>query len=161
MSEEETEALSKTYFSSFKAYTDTEIEQAAKDYMNNGEYFPPKPSQILSLVKNADIGKHTRELVERYTCSTCHEKVSAICDGVCLDCLGVPKPAYQNIKPLPKPTPSDYRMEGRIQCQKCGHVGMGIKEPAESGQWECRQCYTRMNNQEVAAAFRRLVEMVG
>jgi ribosomal protein L37AE/L43A len=162
MSPEETEGLSQTYFSAFKAYKDNEIQEAADDYATSGEYFPPKPAQILSLVKNVDQSKHNRELTEHWTCSMCKQKVSSITsDGVCLDCCGVPMPAYQSIKPLPNSTSRHYRMEGRMQCQTCGNVGMCIKEPADSGSWECRQCYTRMNNKEIAAAFRTLGEMVG
>ena len=160
MSPEETEALSQTYFGAFKAYKDTEIQEAADDYTTSGEYFPPKPAQIISLVKNTDQSKHTRELVERYTCSACHQKASGITDGICLDCAGLPRMSYETLK-LPEPTRGNYKIEGRMLCNQCGSVGMCIKEPLLSGEWRCRKCYTGMTGPEIAATFRKLAEMVG
>ena len=161
MTREEIQNLSDSYFRSFRAYSDLEIQEASDEYANTGEYYPPKPAQIINLIKSVDETKHNQELIYRYTCSMCKQRVVSISDGVCLDCLGIPKPTYSQIKPLQTHTPSNYRMEGRIMCQECGSVSMCIKEPSESGQWKCRKCYTGMNNQELAGAFRRLSEMVG
>ncbi len=156
MDQNEIESLSQTYFKSFRAYKDNEIKQAADDYTTSGEYFPPKPAQIISLVKNTDQGKHIRELVERYTCSMCHQKVSAITEGICLDCAGIPRMHYETPK-LAEPEKTNYRIEGRMRCNRCGHIGMCIKEPAdENGFWQCRECYTGLTNQEIAERFRKL-----
>lgn len=157
MGQSEIEDLGRTYYQSFKAFKDHEIEQAADDYMNSGEYFPPKPSQIISLVKSGDNSRHDRELVERWTCSLCKMKTSSITsEGVCLDCAGVPAPIYKHIKPLEDPIREHYTMEGRIRCQKCGYVGLGINDPSVSSQWLCRSCYSGKSREEIVTAWKEL-----
>jgi hypothetical protein len=136
MTSEEIETLIQTYFNAFKSYKDSEIREAADEYIKTGEYFPPKPVQILSLVRDAAIKKHDRELVEMWTCRICNQKVSCISSSrICADCQGYPLPSYESIKPWPDYTPNQYKIEGRVKCQKCGSIGTCIKEPINEGTW--------------------------
>ena len=45
------------------------------------------------------------------------------------------------------------------QCAKCGRYGMMISEPNGSA-YRCRECYTELTNEQIAAAFKRLGEMI-
>ena len=156
MTSDETESLIQTYFNAFRAYKDSEIREATDEYLKTGVVYPPKPAHIIALVKNQDQSNHTRELVERWTCSMCRKKTSSITvNGICLDCSGIPKPEYKHIKPLPIDERTNYRMEGRIMCQECGKVGMCIQEPGDK--WLCRQCYTGMDGKEIAANWRTVI----
>ena len=160
MTTQEINTVSNSYLNAFKSFTDEQIIQAADKYAETGEYFPPRPEAIISLITNIEVDKHTRELIARYTCRACGMKVSAITDGICLDCAGIPKPEYKNLKPLPEPSSRDYRIEGRVVCSVCGHIGMGINEPSGSEGWLCRKCYTGFTNQEIAERFKKLGEKV-
>ena len=158
LNDEEAKNLLQVYYKSFQGYTDREIKQASEEYIENGEYFPPKPFQITSLIKDAKSRKHQQDLVNRYTCSLCHEKVSAISPdegGKCLDCGGFPPSEKSQIHL--KPAKDDFKMEGRIKCQSCGDIGMCIKKPRDTGIWECQKCYSGLTKQETAQRYRDLV----
>lgn len=52
----------------------------------------------------------------------------------------------------------DYRITS-AKCSKCGRYGMAITEPIGSP-YLCRECYTGLTNQEIAARYKALSEMV-
>ncbi len=156
LTEEETQALEDTYFIAFKSHSDPVVKLAVHKYIEDGDFYPPRPKDILVRIEDREQDKHTRELVQRYTCSMCHQKVGAITEGICLDCAGMPRMYYEAPK-LGVSEKTNYRIEGRMRCNRCGHIGMCIKEPAdENGFWQCRECYTGLTNQEIAARFRKL-----
>ena len=153
--------LEDAYFAAFKAVPDGVLKTAAYAYMEEGEFFPPKPANLRKFVKGSAEAKHIRELIEAWTCSVCHQKVHSILTekGTCADCAGLPPVASSSVK-LPEWNPINYTMEGRIKCQSCGAIMSCIKEPRDSGAWKCQQCYTGLNKQEIAQRFNDLERMV-
>lgn len=155
MTQQEKQALEDGYFAAFRSCNDIELAEALNLYLEDGEYFPPKPKDILSGIKNKPTQRHTRELIELYTCKQCHQKVSAITDGICLDCAGIPRLETNKVK-LQDPEDRDYRIEGRIKCQECGKITMCIKEPIKTGPWRCRECYSGLTKKEIVDRFSEL-----
>lgn len=51
----------------------------------------------------------------------------------------------------------DYRITS-AKCSRCGRYAMAISEPI-GRPYLCRECYTGMSNQEIAAKFRALGEL--
>ena len=160
MSQEETSSIGRTYLEAFTGYSDKEITDAAAIYREEGEYFPPKPRQILDLVKDRIKSKHDEELRKMWTCSSCGQKVSTMSEGRCLDCRGVPIPEYRNLGNLDSYDKTPYRIEGRIQCSRCGLIGECIKEPVDSGDWLCVQCYSGLTRKQIAARFGELARIM-
>ena len=158
-SQAETETLSRTYYEAFRGYSDKQINEAGEKYNGEGEFFPPKPWQITNLIKNFNEDKHVKEMVAEYTCRLCNQKVSAISEGACLDCLGYPSVEYEKLKPFPIEERIPYRIEGRMKCQVCGSIGACIKEPIDEGQWQCQQCYTGLTKKEISQRLRDLQHM--
>ena len=110
------EEIGSIYYKAFEHYSNKQIKEAVEKYLAEGQYFPPRPYQITDLITTAKIEKHNKELRIRYTCPSCHQKVSAISDGICLDCGGF-MPS-EDKEPLYSPREEDdFKMEGRIQCQ--------------------------------------------
>ena len=160
MSREEIESLENAYFMAFSDYSDRQIKAAGQKYLQEGEFFPPRPKEIISRITDIDKGRHQKDLRERYTCVLCRERVSAITEGgVCLDCTGVPKPTYKNIS-LPKSEKSDFKIEGRRKCQECGKVDSCIKEPIDHGPWRCADCYRGFGKQVYIQRWRELSRMI-
>ena len=155
----EIKSLLDVYYKSFQGYSDNEIKRASEEYIENGEYFPPKPFQIISLVQGAKSKKHDQELKEAYICNICHERVSSISEGKCLDCAGF-VPGDGNQIRLSE-THDDFTIEGRRQCSKCGKIDMCIKEPKDSRVWECRDCYSGLTKQERTQRFRDIQKSMG
>ena len=145
----------------FTGYTDRDIQAAADQYRREGEYFPPKPAQILALVKDRSQLKHDEELRAMWTCKRCGQKASAISEGTCLDCEGVPLPQYKRLKPLLNPDKIPFRIEGRMKCQQCGYIGQCIKEPVDDGPWLCKECYSGMTAKEIMHRLNNLTDDVG
>jgi len=161
MSQEETNSLGRSYLEAFTGYSDKEITDAAAIYREEGEYYPPRPRQILDLVKDRGKGKHDDELRRMWTCNACRQKVGAISEGICLDCRGVPVPQYDKSLSLGAYEMNAYRIEGRIKCNQCGHIAQCIKEPADSEHWLCVECYGGLNRKQIAARFHKLAEIMG
>jgi protein-arginine kinase activator protein McsA len=155
LSHEEILALEDAYELAFQGVADKEIKAAGQLYLQDGDFFPPKPKEILARVKDRSTQKHIRELVELYTCKQCHQKVTAITDGICLDCAGFPLLESNRVK-LPEPEERDYKIEGRIKCQECGKIAMCIKEPISTGNWKCRECYSGLTKKEIVDRFAEL-----
>lgn len=161
MNQTEIEVLEKTYIVAFKPYTNKQISEAAELWMAEAEYYPPKPRDIISKIQDSVKVKNDEFLKKRYTCARCKQKMSAITsEGICLDCSGVPDISYQFIKSTPTDKKLNYKMEGRIKCNQCGAIGMCIKEPSDSGKWQCRVCYTGMTGTEIAKAWTQLSDMI-
>lgn len=155
MSPQEQETLANGYYLAFKKYSDKDIQQAGYKYMEEGEYFPPKPAQIIALISHAATDKHTAALKERFTCASCGEVVSGISERKCFDCAGIlPVEGYD--EPSIKPD-NDFRIEGRRQCQECGNIGLCVQEPRGTGEWLCKRCYTGLTDQEITEKFKSLV----
>lgn len=161
MNQTEIDTLERTYFVAFKPYTNKQISDASVLWMEDAEYYPPKPRDILSKIQDSAKVKNDDFLKKRYTCSMCHNKMSAITsEGICLDCAGVPDVSYKRIRPLMEGEKVNYKMEGRMKCQKCGAVGMAIKEPSDIGMWKCRKCYTGMTGVEIVNAWKTIGKMM-
>jgi len=154
-------SLEDAYFAAFKGVSDKVLKEAAYAYMEEGEYFPPRPANLRKFIRGSFEEKHNRELVENWTCSICHQKVSAIMKekGECVDCAGL-APLRWDYKELPDYNKSNYAMEARIKCQACVAVGLCIKEPRETGQWQCRKCYTGLTGSQIAQRFASLASRV-
>jgi len=144
------------YYHSLMDFTDNQIKHSAKQCLRDCEFFP-RPSDLVKRAKKEYSSE--RDLIERYTCSVCHEKVRAVSDGKCLDCGGFP-PIEKSKVTLPE-LDNDFIIEGRRKCQKCGSVSDCIKEPSGSGPWLCKKCYTGLTNKEIAQRFADLQKMMG
>jgi hypothetical protein len=142
-----TENLIEPYFAILKGYSDKVIKKAVYDCLKESEYFP-KPAEIIKFVNidSKDL-KHSQELKKRYTCPVCHEKVSALSEGKCLDCGGFPPYVGDHVI-LPSIEKDDFIIEGRRKCQNCGTIGICIKEPKEDGPWKCKDCYTGLDRDQ-------------
>jgi hypothetical protein len=160
VSQEEISALENAYELAFQGIADKEIKAAGQLYLQDGDFFPPKPKEILARIKNRANEKHTKELIDLYTCQRCHQKVSAITDGICLDCSGIPSLESGRIK-MHMAEKQDYQIESRIKCQECGVIGMCIKEPISTGNWSCRKCYTGLDGKQIASRFKDLKLRMG
>jgi len=159
MNQAEIDTLERTYFIAFKPYTNKQITEASVLWMSEAEYYPPKPRDIIGKIQDSARIKNDEFLRKRYTCSLCHQKVSAITsEKICLDCSGIPDVRYKRIKPLPPAEVVNYKMEGRMKCQKCGAIGICIKEPRDelTGSYLCRECYTGYNTKQIVGKFKEL-----
>jgi hypothetical protein len=74
-----------------------------------------------------------------------------------------PQPA-EIIKLLPRGAENTYDDKDFIMgigtCQECGHYGKTIKEPKDTGIWQCRQCYTGLTDGQIRDRFRKLAEIM-
>jgi len=158
-SQAETETLSNTYYEAFRGYSDKQIKEAGEKYNAEGEFFPPKPWQITNLIKDFKNDKHIKEMIAEYTCRACNQKVAAISEGICLDCLGYPPVEYERFKPFQVEERIPYRIEGRMKCQECGIIASCIKDPIDEGKWQCQHCYTGLTKKEISQRFKDLQRM--
>jgi len=151
MTEQDKRALEEGYLESFKSFSDKELRAAIHRYTDENDFYPPRPSQILKYIQKSAEDRYRRDLVNRWTCNMCHQKVSSIMTGgMCPDCEGLPPVEPSNVVLPAPPGKRDYKMESRIMCQQCGKIGLCIKEPADNGKWQCRHCYTGLTGQEIA-----------
>jgi hypothetical protein len=157
---DEQEALVNAFLVSFKAVPDKIFKDAVFAYVDNEEYFPPKPTQLKKYIKDYQDSRHDQGLIERFICSQCGERVSAIVEKRCFDCAGISGVDRETAIQLPEAEKSNFVMEGRRQCQECGKISLCIKEPREAGMWQCQSCYTGMTKQEIAGQFRQLWEIM-
>lgn len=147
---EEMKNLAESYFRSFRNVPDEKVKQMVYAYCDEEEYYPPSPKSLRKYLKDYEVDKHTKELIDNFTCKSCHEKVSGLLtEGICLDCAGLPSKASEPVQ-LPEADTSDFIIEGRRRCSKCGTVGQCIKEPREAGKWECQPCYAGMDMKQVS-----------
>ena len=161
MEPEATQALEQAYYLAFQHYSDKQIKEAGQKYLEDGDFYPPRPTDILKRVKNISNEKHERELIEMWTCNRCHQKVSCISPGgICADCQGYPVPTYKHIKPWFSEKPILYKIEGRMKCQQCGKVTECIKQPIDDGQFLCKDCYSGLTAKERSKRFDDLAKMI-
>jgi hypothetical protein len=158
MGKDEVEELVDIYSRAFEKYSDKQIREAGYQYMDIGDHFPPTPNQLASCISTREKDRHTKELIERYTCPSCGHIVTAMTEGQCLDCAGIP-PKTTKEEPI-EIEKQDYRMEGRRKCQVCGKVEMCIKEPRLTGSWKCVDCYTGLTKKQRTNRFKDLLRMV-
>jgi hypothetical protein len=82
----------------------------------------------------------------------------------CLDnCEYFPKPVdiSKQIREIQRNNPlvnrdEDFIIRYDVRCRKCGHIGLGIKEPKETGEWQCRECYTGLTTEQIKEKFRAI-----
>ena len=161
MNEDERDALEKSYFDSFRPYSNQQLAEAIRLFMDSDEsYYPPKAATIRKFIPGDKDSKHDGELVKRFTCVACGEKVSAISDGRCLDCAGMP-PADPDHVHLPETGEDNFVIEGRRRCNDCGAVAMCIEEPKGCKHWQCQKCYAGIDRKEVGKRFNDLQRMMG
>ncbi len=149
------ESVKQYFISSLRDCTDKEVAYAAREYVKTADY-PPRPSALLKIIESTKSeAKHTEGLTRRFTCSSCGKKTSAISNGMCLDCAGIP-----DVEPSPVGNRSsgkdNFIIRERGTCEECGKQGKVIKEPAEGGVWLCQECYTGLTPKQVALRFRHL-----
>lgn len=161
MNDDELNAVAKAYLVSFRTVPDKIFKEAIFAYVDNEEFFPPKPNQLKKYIKDYHDSKHDQELINRFTCSQCGERVSAIVEKRCFDCVGLGGVDRQARAELPESDMGNFVIEGRRQCQECGTIGQCIKEPKENGIWQCRNCYSGMNGKEIAGKFGELCRLMG
>jgi ribosomal protein L37AE/L43A len=158
----------KFYLDALKPYSDEEVKTAVAKCMDEAEYFP-KPAEIVKILKAKkpqdvkDREIHDAEERRRYTCPSCHNYVHAIIDGKCWECYaGVPLSAGREpvVRPKSHRAGTGYMMQDMMTCQKCGKVGMCIKEPPHTGQWECRLCYSGLTKEQLTGKLRGLQQMM-
>ena len=73
-----------------------------------------------------------------------------------------PKPV-EVIQRMPRETDNpneDFIIWDDVKCVGCGHIGRGIKEPKEDGNWQCRVCYTGLSHAQVVEKFHQLYEIM-
>lgn len=151
-----------SYFEILRYYSDEHIQKAGFRCMEELEFFP-RPAQILKYIDQKETSRHNKELIDRFTCLSCRQKVSCIISdsdrGECLDCAGLAK--FTESKPAPKIEKSDCRIEGRRVCGECKTIGLCIQEPKGDGPWLCRECYTGMSLKEIKERYRELSGIIG
>jgi ribosomal protein L37AE/L43A len=159
------DGAAKFYIDVLQPYSDSDVKAAMAKVMEEAEYFP-KPADIVKILKAKkpqdvkDREIHDAEERRRYTCPSCHNYVHALVDGKCWEChAGVPLSAGREPVRRPKEhiAGTGYMMQDLMTCQKCGKVGMCIKEPPHTGQWLCRQCYSGLTDQQFKAKVRGLI----
>lgn len=56
---------------------------------------------------------------------------------------------------------ANYRIESHRMCQKCHKRDvMCIKEPRDTGTWQCRECYTGLTAEQIRVRFDDLGKMM-
>ena len=160
VSEQELRSMEVMYGAAFHNYSNKQIAGAIQRYTEENDFYPPKPKDLISKIQDSEKIKNDEFLVKRFTCSRCHQKVSAISEGECLDCRGFPGIEKNRVQ-LPEQDEQDYRIEGRMKCQQCGKIGMCIKEPIKTGSWRCRECYSGLTTKEIVNRFKDLRLMMG
>lgn len=103
-------ALLSAYKVAFRGIKDSDLQEAAATYIKDGQYFPPRPSELISIMP----------------------KGSTVTDE------------------------SEYRIRPGTMCNVCHHFGLCIQEPAVTGQWVCRQCYSGLTTKQYEANMRAL-----
>jgi len=158
-----TEKLEEVFEMALAKYTDNEVLTSGHSCLEECEFFP-KPSDVIKRIKASkkDV-KHSQGIRERYRCPKCKNDVDLLYEGVCLEChSGAPLSAGRS--PVVRKDWSrdrNYIMQDQTRCQECGNVGMAIKEPADSGEWQCRECYTSLTKDEISQRFHDLMYMTG
>ncbi len=162
ITETDKEILVKAYSELFKGVPDKEFREGCYRYADENDFYPPTPHKLAEYMPQKKKDKAAKEFREWYMCHTCGQMCYAMAEkGLCLDCAGFPPIEYDR-KPGPPQYPVDepYKIEGRMKCQKCGRVGICIKDPRDTGQWECRQCYSGLTTAETSQRFRDLVSVI-
>jgi len=153
------EDLTDIYFNSFKRISEKSLRNAAYECIETCEFFP-KPKDVFKFIKTDE---HDKELRNRFTCSICKNHVSLLIEGVCSWCkagvpLSIERPvlAHEEFSEVV----DSYLIEHLIKCQKCGKVTTCVKEPPESGQWLCRECFTGLTLPEFEAKLHDLIDKI-
>jgi hypothetical protein len=110
ISHEAEKALFSAYITAFQGIKDSDLQKAVDSYIKDGQYFPPRPSELISIMP----------------------KGSAVTDE------------------------SEYRIRPGTMCNVCHHFGLCIQEPAVTGQWVCRQCYSGLTKDQYETNMRAL-----
>lgn len=148
----------KTYYQALRDYSDKEVIEAGHRAMDECTFLP-KPRDILIRIPRREETENDKYLKGRFKCCMCGEIVSAISEGKCLDCAGITPGEEKKDPPIAFPEP--FEMHGRMKCQACGTVGLCIKEPAKSGTWKCRDCYSGMTIDERREKIRQIIRSIG
>ena len=150
------EDLTDIYFKSFRRVPERALRNAAYDCIETCEFFP-KPKDIFKFIKADD---HDKELRNRFTCSICKAHVSLMVEGMCSWCkakvpLSVERPHLKH--EYFSESVDSYLIENMIKCQRCGQVTTCVKEPPETGDWLCRECFTGLSAPEFIARMRAIM----
>jgi len=147
-----------TWYVTLKKYSDKDIKEAGYRILENSEFFPRPASMIKFLTGIVEDRK-------RYTCPICKRYVHCIIDGKCTDCyVGVP---LSQVRESPSraiyddENLRDFQIQDHMMCNSCGKPDITcIKEPAMTGIWKCRKCYTELTDQEIKSRFDRIYAII-
>ena len=132
-----------SYFLVLERFSDKQIKFAAKLCLEEITVFP-KPAHIVKRIGSSDTAIHDAFLKKLFTCGTCKNYVSLIIEFQCLECRsGVPASAGRT--PLSfnfEQEFKNYSIQDATLCNSCGSIAQCIKEPTDTGNFECRGCYT-------------------
>ncbi len=148
----------------FTIFRDTPVKTyqvACYKCLEELQYFP-KPKDIRDRLPKPET--HTLEERKRFVCPICNNYVSFMIEGKCEQChTGVPLsagriPIKRRIWPEEE---KNYTTQMNMMCQECHAKNViCIKEPADTGIWQCRECYTGLNTEQIKAKFYELQEIM-
>jgi ribosomal protein L37AE/L43A len=156
------EALINTFFQLFRDVPSKPYREACFKCLDELQFFP-KPKDIRDRLPKRDT--HTAEERKRFTCPICENYVDYIIEGKCIEChRGVPvgagrKPVVQSIDPFEEK--KNFTIQQNMMCNQCHKKNvMCIKEPADTGIWQCRECYTGLTADQIKGKFEGLAEIM-
>jgi len=155
--------LIEAYYATLRKFDYNILIKTGYRLLESCTYFP-KPKEFLDELpqrENNGDSKNDQYLIQRFTCSMCGDKVSALSEGMCLDCAQVNPFIQPKQKEWTPPAKDDFKMESRHKCPECGKIDICIKEPASSGTWKCRDCYSGMTLQERQAKIHQIITGIG
>ena len=145
------------WFDAFKYISDKALKEAAYKCMDELKFFP-KVADIKKFMPDLKAEKHAQELRNRFTCPVCRKLVSALVEGQCWSCYG--QGGGMRIKEhqvvLPTPNKAKHIFQENTKCTECQRIGLCIKEPPDSGIWQCRECYSGLSYEQYTEKLRGL-----
>jgi len=55
-------------------------------------------------------------------------------------------------------TQEEFKIAPGIRCRQCGDIRMCIKEPIDTGDWICRQCYTGLSKDQYIEKIKAIIK---
>ncbi|KKN04542.1 hypothetical protein LCGC14_1096440 [marine sediment metagenome] len=157
-----TETAVDAYIKTLGKYTEKDLKEAAHQCLDECEFFP-RPSEVSKRIKAKKKNHaHDMELTTRFKCPKCKNPVSLIVEGVCWECrTGAPVSAgREKISRKDWSKDRNFIIQHQTMCMDCGNIGMAIKEPADEGHWQCRQCYTGLTKEQFLGRFQEVEHMM-
>jgi cytochrome c-type biogenesis protein CcmH/NrfF len=157
-----TDDLKQAFLEVLQKYSNDEVIEAGYKCLEEREFFP-KPAHVVKFIKTTK-RKHNEALKDRFRCPVCKNQVSLIIEGRCWEC-NTGASLSMGRTPVKAPVITQEKnfllIEEGIRCQKCGNVGAAIKEPADTGEWECRQCYSGLTIEQYKEKMAGIIASIG